>query len=218
MKSLIDRMKQDQERKSGSKYVQLKDKEQVRLRILQELDPKAPGYDEKAGLAFYTQVHSNPKNFKRQAACTADTEGRCWACEQLDKPGKEQWKWKPKGRLYVNVLVKTPEGTKVQVLQQGMSDKHVANQMLDFADEYGSITDRDYKFKRTGADMNNTSYNLTPLEQSHLDLTDLELIDLTKLVRNVAYADQEAFYLAEDDDEGPFDGNSDSSSSGSSGW
>lgn len=217
--SIIDRMKRDAEKKSGSKYVQLKDKEQVRVRFLQELDPNAPGFDEKAGLAFYTQVHSNPKNFKRQAACTADTEGKCWACDQLDKPGKEQWKWKPKGRLYVNVLVKSPEGNKVQVLQQGMSDKHVANMMLEFADEYGSLTDRDYKFKRSGADMNNTSYSLTPLEQSPLDLEGLELIDLTKLVKVVAPADQEAFYLSEDDEDGPFDGGSTSSESGSSsGW
>lgn len=213
MKSIIDRMKADAERRTEGKFLQLKDKEQVRVRFLQELDTEAPGYDEKAGLAAYVLVHTNPKNFKRGAACTFETEGSCWACEQLDKPGKEQWRWKPKGKLFINVLVKTPEGNKVKVLQQGMSDKHVANQMLEFADEYKSLTDRDYKFKRTGADMNNTSYNLTPLEKSPLELDGLELFDVTKMVKTVPYADQEAFYLSEDDDS-----SSDDSGSGSSGW
>ena len=123
--SIIDRIKRDAERRTEGKYLQLKDKEQVRLRFLQELDATRPGYDEKFGLAEYILVHSNPKNFKRSAACTLDTQGTCWACDQVNGPEKEAYKWKPKGKLFVNVLVKSPEGDKVKVLQQGMSDKHI---------------------------------------------------------------------------------------------
>lgn len=208
--SIIDRIKRDAERRTEGKYLQLKDKEQVRIRFLQELDATRPGYDEKFGLAEYVLVHSNPKNFKRSAACTADTEGKCWACDQANGPEKEAYKWKPKGKLYVNVLVKSPEGDKVKVLQQGMSDKHIANILIENDAEYGSITDRDYKLKRSGDGMNNTSYLLTSLEKSPLELDGLELIDLKTLVKKVPYSDQETYFNSTDEEN--------KESSESSGW
>lgn len=220
MKSLIDRMKQDAEGKGGS-YLKLKDGQQVRLRFLQELDPKASGYNEELGLAFYTMVHSAPGNFKKSAECTKDSEGACWACEQVDTSGvwkddkgkDASWKWKPKGRLYVNVLVTDSDGQSVKVLQQGLSDKHIANNLIENAEEYGSITDRDYKLKRKGDGMNNTSYTLTSLDKSPLEVEGLTLHDLSKLVRAVAYANQETFYTSDEDDaEGTESGG------GSNGW
>lgn len=205
MKSLIQQMQAGAEAQGsgGGKFLSMKDKDQFRIRFLQELDENAPGYSEKRGLAAYVHVHQNPKNFKKQALCTLATEGNCWACEQVNGPGKESYRWKPKARFYVNVLVQTPEGEKVKVLQQGMSDKHCAKALLEYAVEYGSITDRDYKIKRTGSDMNNTAYMLTALDKSPLpaDVDELELFDLSALTKRVPSADQEAFFNETDEEE-----------------
>ena len=218
---LLDRMKHDAEKASeggGNKadFLKLKDKQQVRVRFLQEISEDAPGFNEKYGLAHYVRVHQAPDNFKLKALCTAD-DGGCWACEQIDVPlmkdGKDiSWKWKPKGTFYINALVTIDGETVVKVINQGMSDKHIVKNLLEFNEEYGSISDRDYKMKRTGADMNNTAYMLTPLDKAPLPEGDWEIIDLAKLVRKVDYAAQEAFYSGESTEDGS------SSSNDSDGW
>lgn len=201
MKSLIDQMKQDVDRESNGIYLRLKDKEKFRIRFLQELDPSAPGYRESHGLAAYIQVHQNPENFRKQALCTKDY-GRCWACEQADGTGADANRWRAKARFYINVLVTAGDVTSVKVLQQSMFEKHVARNILEYAVEYGSLTDRDYKISRSGEQMHNTAYTLTSLDKSDLpaDFDELELHDLSKLVRNVPYAEQESYYTASEDD------------------
>lgn len=199
MKSIIDQMQKDADSQGNgeSPYLSLKDKDQFRIRFLQELSEAAPGHSETRGIAAYIQIHQSPANFKKQAQCTKKSEGKCYGCEQYEaRATKESGRWKSKGRLYVNVLVKTSDGDKVKVLQQSMSPKHVALTLLEFASEYGSITDRDYKIKRTGTDMSNTSYSLTPLDTSPLpdDVDKLTLHDLTKMVKVVPYDEQDGFY------------------------
>ena len=206
MKSILDKMRSDAENKGGGNaYLKMADKEQLRIRFLQELDEQAPGYDKDKGLALYVRLHQNPENFKKQAVCTYEDEGDCWACNQIDSNPK----WRAKGRLFVNVLVtdKTGERT-VKVLNQNASfEKHCIVQLLEYAEEYGTITDRDYKIKRTGTDMNNTSYTLTPLDKADTpDLEGLELHDLSKFVRNIAPDKQEEFFTAGEPEKSGTDG------------
>lgn len=199
IKNILEQMQKDADAANNGDYLKLADKEQLRIRFLQELSEEAPGYDEARGLASYVKVHQNPKDFKKQALCTrGEGNGDCYGCEQYSKGTKETGRWKPKGRLYVNVLVKAADGDQIKVLQQSLFAKHVALTLMEFAAEYGSITDRDYKIKRTGTEMNNTSYSLTPLEKSDSPTIEGELHDLSTVVRHVPYDEQHDFYEATD--------------------
>jgi len=63
---------------SGAKvnWLKLDDGESVQIRFVSELDADSPNYDEKRGLAIVISEHTNPEDYKRKAACTADSQGR----------------------------------------------------------------------------------------------------------------------------------------------
>lgn len=187
-----------------SPFLQLKEPGDVKVRFLQELDEDSAGYDERRGLVYVYEEHVSPKDFKKQAECTAESEGHCWACEQTSNPeiGK---KWKGKLRFMANVLVRNPDGEeKVKLFKRGFSDKDVGTDLLDFAEEYGSISGQDMKIKREGKGMNDTKYSIIPLPPKKLTKAEeeLELIDPQKFVKQIPYADQAAFYLGESDGDG----------------
>jgi hypothetical protein len=175
-------------------WFKLKDKEAVKVIFLQEMDEDSKNYSEKNGLGFLAVEHSNPKNFRRKALCTIDEEGACYGCEEHSK----DWKagWKPKTRLYINVLV--DDGVNepyVAVLSQGNGPKSVTPSVLEQATEIETITDKWFKIKRSGSGQTDTSYLLTPLGQHDLNVEDYDVVDLDNVVRNVPYAEQEAHYL-----------------------
>ena len=180
---------------SGPKTVwfKLNDKQAAKVLFLQELDPDSPNFSTKNDLGFLAVEHSNPADFRRKAICTIDDEGACWACEQH----KKDWKagWKQKTRLYINVLV--DNGTDepfVAVLSQGNGPKSVTPSLIEQAGEIGTISDKWFKIKRTGAGALDTSYLLTPLGAHDKDVEDYDLFDLDKVVRQIPYAEQEAHY------------------------
>lgn len=177
-----------------AKWFKLADKQAVKVVFLQELDEDSPNYSAKNGLGFIAVEHQNPKDFKRKALCSIDDEGACWACEQHSK----DWKagWKQKSRLYINALV--DDGINppyVVVLSQGNGPKSVTPSLIEQAGEIGTITDKYFKIKRSGAGLSDTSYLLTPLGAHDLNVEDYELFDLDSVVREVPYAEQEAHYL-----------------------
>jgi hypothetical protein len=186
-----------------TKWFKLADKQAVKVLFLQELDPDSPNYSEKNDLGFLAVEHVNPKNWKRKAVCSIDDEGACYGCEQH----KKDWKagWKQKTRLYINVLV--DDGTNepyVAVLSQGNGPKSVTPSLIEQAGEMGTITDKWFKIKRSGAGAMDTSYLLTPLGKHENDVESYELFDLEKVLRQVPYDQQAAHYHdGEDTSEAP---------------
>lgn len=179
---------------SGVKYLKLADNETVKVRFLQELDPESAHFNETAGLGFLAVEHQKPKEFRTRALCTAD-EGACWACQQHQKDFKAGWR--PKVKLYVNVLVERANGDKeVLVLSQGNGPKSVTPWLLEFAGEIGSITNRVFRMKRTGSGQTDTAYTLTPMDPdpAPYDVTQHELFDLKKAVKDVPFEEQENYY------------------------
>lgn len=171
-------------------WFKLKDGESAKIWFLQELDEEHEFYNPEFGTALIIVEHSAPHNYMAKAQCTADT-GACWACEQvpLDK------KWKSRGRLYVNVAVESGSEKTVALLSQGLSGKGIVQTLVQYASEAGTVMDDAFRIKRTGADMNNTSYTLIPVPRSSgEDPKDYELYDLTKIVPVKPYDEQAAFY------------------------
>ena len=187
-----------------SPFLSLKDGDSVKIRPLQEFDDESPNYDERRGTVLVVHEHSSPKDFKITGTCTAEEDGRCWACEQTSLPeiGK---KWKPKMRFYMNVAVRQEDGTsKVKILKRGFSDKDIGNALIGMAEELENISGMDFKYTRKGAGMNDTSYTIFPLAPKPLTEADeaLELIDPNKFIKHIPYEEQQAFYAGERTDDG----------------
>ena len=212
IKKLADIKKKAEEKSSfsgdgESPFLSLKDGNKVKIRFLQEFDDDSPLYDERRGTILVIDEHSSPRDFKKTAMCTAESEGRCWACEQTSTPeiGK---KWKPRMRLYANVLVRNPDGEdKVKILKRGFSDKDIGTKLINIVEEFEQLGGQDMSFSRKGADMNNTSYDLVPLAPKKLSDAEqqLELIDPSKFVKEIPYDKQAAFYTGTEEDGGNAD-------------
>jgi hypothetical protein len=177
------------------RWLKINDGQSVKIRFLQELDPDSPTYDKEAGAGFIAVEHTNPSDYRRKALCSIDDQGRCYGCEQHRKDMKAGWKGK--SRLYINVLV--DDGTEdpyVAILSQGSGPKSATPEVIQYAGETGSITNVVWRLKRAGMSTE-TNYSIIPLPTSDVKSdTKYELYDLEKIaVRDVPYAEQEAFYV-----------------------
>jgi hypothetical protein len=197
-----------------ARWVKLEDTESVKIRFLQELDPDSPSYNEKNGLGFIAVEHTNPKDYRRKALCSMEDQGKCYGCEQHRKDYKAGWKGR--SRLYINVLVDDgKEEPYVAILSQGSSGKTVTPTLIEYAGEMGSITNLMWRIKRSGT-KTDTSYTIIPLakDESDFDSSSLELYKLEETaVRDMSYAEQEAFFNGEAGQE-----SSDSSTNSSLDW
>jgi hypothetical protein len=176
-------------------WFKLADGESKKVRFLQELDGDSPNYSEKNDLGFVAVEHTGPgaDGWKRRALCTAD-EGECYPCQKR-REDWENWK-KPGTRLYINAVVNPGEDDEeVVIIAQGTSAKSITPNLLDYAGETGSITDRVWKIKRDGTGTD-TSYTASAFDKKEFDksVEDYELHDLNKAVRNVPYEDQQAYF------------------------
>ena len=177
------------------RWLKVDDGQSVKIRFLQELDPDSPNFDNRAGVGFIAVEHTNPKDYRRKALCSADDQGRCFGCEMHRKDMKAGWKGR--SRLYINVLVDDgKEEPYVAILSQGSGPKSATPEIIQYAGETGSISNVLWRLKRTG-EKTETNYSIIPLPSTDkVDVGNYELYDLEKIaVRDVPYAEQENFYF-----------------------
>jgi hypothetical protein len=180
-------------------FFSLKAGEQFKIRFRQELTRDANNYDEENGQALVVAVHVSPFDFKKKLACTIEDEEygfRCWAHEQVaaDK------RWREKKHVLLNVAVMENNEWVNKILDQTFSPKHVIQSLIEYASEYGSIVDRDFKINRIGSGMNDTNYNLIPLDPKPAsdEVNSLEIFDLEGTYRKLPYDEQQEYFLADE--------------------
>ena len=176
-------------------WLKLTDGQAVKARFVEELDEDSPGYDESRGLAIVISEHTSPEDFRRKATCTKDVDGRCYACEQA--PGAPKAGWWPRLRYYANVIVKEEDKDPyVAIWSQSVSNKSPFNIIREHAMDMGAITNLTWKLKRNGM-KKETTWLLMPqgIDSEPFDWSPFEFFNLEKVVREVPYAEQEAFYL-----------------------
>lgn len=179
--------------KPRTTYLKIEDKQSVDIVFLQELDEESPRYSEKNGLGFLAVEHTNPKDFRRKALCTQESEGACYGCERH----REDWKagWKGKTRLYINVLVNDGINEPyVAVMSQSTSGQSITPTLIEYAGDDETITEKWFAVKRNG-EKTDTSYTLRQKKEHDINVEDYELFDLEQVVRQVEYSMQEAHYL-----------------------
>ncbi len=135
--ALLDKPKYES---TGQKvrWVKLADGQGAKIRFVEELDADSANYSDERGLSVVIAEHTNPKDYKRKAACTMDTEGRCYGCEMARQDPKAGWR--SRLRFYCNVLV--DDGTEdpyIAVWSQGISKQSAFNTIREYALETGSI-------------------------------------------------------------------------------
>lgn len=187
---------QGSSKSSIKKYFSISSGESFRIRFRQELTEDAKYYDEQTGTALNIPVITSPINWKWKAASTAGLAKynyRCWGTEQSihDKA------WRPKPHLVINVAVEVETGVwEPRVLDTTFNQRHIGLTLIEYAKEFGTITDRFYKYSRTGSGASDTNYNLIPLEVSEMpdSIKNLQFHDLTTLYMTLPYDKQEKFF------------------------
>lgn len=180
------------------RWVKLADGQSAKIRFMEELDDESANFSPSRGLSIVVKEHTNPKDFKRKALDTTDSEGRDWAEEMNRKDPKAGWR--ARLRFYCNVIV--DDGTEppyVAVWSQGISKQSAFNNLREYALDTGSISNLEWKLKRNGQGTE-TSYTLLPSkpDSEPFKWDGHEPFNLDKVVRHVPYAEQEAFYLGFD--------------------
>jgi hypothetical protein len=180
------------------RWVKLADGQAAKIRFVNELDSDSAHFNEDRGLAVVVSEHTNPKDYKRKAACTIESEGRCFGCEMARKEPKSGWR--SRLRFYTNVLV--DDGTEdpyIAVWSQGISKQSAFNTIREYALETGSISNLVWKLKRNGQGTE-TNYTLIPStpDAEPFNWDGKEYFNLEKVVREVPYPEQEAFYFGFD--------------------
>lgn len=180
------------------RWVKLADGQSAKIRFINELDSDSAHYAEDRGLAVVVAEHTNPKDYKRKAACTQESEGRCFGCEMARKEPKSGWR--SRLRFYSNVLV--DDGTEdpyVAVWSQGISKQSAFNTIREYALETGSISNLEWKLKRNGQGTE-TNYTLIPSapDKEPFAWGDIKPYPLESALKKIPYAEQEAYYLGFD--------------------
>jgi hypothetical protein len=179
-------------------WLKLEDSQSVSVRFVNELDGDSPSYDEKNGLAIVVSEHTNPKDYKRKAACSAESEGRCFGCEMHRKDMKAGWR--ARLRFYINVLV--DDGVNdphIAVWSMGVAKSATFDTIREYVQDSQSLSSMTWKLKRNGKGTE-TTYILIPIKQDEekFDWSKHEIPDLEAVVKEVPYAEQESFYLGFD--------------------
>lgn len=180
------------------RWVKLADGQSVKIRFVEELDEDSAHYAEDRGLAVVVKEHTNPKDYKRKALDTMESEGRDWAEEMHRKEPKAGWR--ARLRFYCNVIIDDGiEEPYVAVWSQGISKQSAFDTIREYALETGSISNLVWKLKRNGQGIE-TNYTLIPTtpDSEPFDWAKHEPFNLEKVVRHVPYAEQEGFYLGFD--------------------
>ena len=195
--ALIDKPKFDGNA-TKVRWLKLADGQSAKIRFVEELDTDSAHYNEARGLSVVIAEHTNPKDYKRKAACTMDSEGRCYGCEMARKEPKGGWR--SKLRFYCNVLVDDGlEDPYIAVWSQGVSKQSAFNTIREYALETGSVSNLVWKIKRNGQGTE-TNYTLIPTSPDSEPYAwgNDEFFNLEKVVREVPYAEQESFFFGFD--------------------
>jgi len=185
--------------KQGSgfkKYLTLSAGDSFKIRFRQELTEDSTNFNEELGTGITIPVVTSPINWKWRAASTSSLEKfnyRCWATEQSvhDKA------WKPKPHLLINIAVEIEPGVwEPRVLDTTFSKNHIGLVLIEYAKEFGTITDKYYKYSRTGSSASDTSYSLIPLSVADApeDIKKLPMHDLENMYLTLPYEKQQAYF------------------------
>lgn len=201
LKAKAEAEKAERSDRQKTDFFKLKSGESIKVRFLQEVDEDSPNYDPELDTALIVMEHQapGPDGWKRRAQCTID-EGHCYPCERRAAGEAKDWK-RAKSIMYINVLEEPgTDKERVTVLGQSVFGNGIIQTLIEYAGDEemgGSITDREWKIKREGENTE-SKHHATAYPAKEFDVKPIEykdkMFDLTKIVPQVPYERQEAYY------------------------
>lgn len=176
-------------------FFKLDDGKSVMVRFLQEIDKDSEYYVEENGLGFLAYVLSPPTadGWKYRYVVNEDNE------HLLEDVGD----WDRKGRLFINLEVNVgTEDEPVWKPQLWDASKAVLRQLLEWSDDLGGITQKEFKISRNGSGTS-TTYILMPKKDvpAGRDVTAHTLVDAEDRLLTVLTAEEIARFATSDDDD-----------------
>jgi hypothetical protein len=183
----------------GKKYFNIQSGDTYKIRFRQELTEDSTNYDEYAGTGIIVPVVTSPINWKWRCASTAsmaEHSYRCWATEQVPQDGR----WKPKPHLLINIAVEIDGRWEPRILDTTFNQRHVGMMLMEYAKEFGTITNQTFKYSRTGSGAQDTNYSLIPLGPSDADdsIASLTMHQLDNVYMVLGYEKQKQFLTTGD--------------------
>lgn len=142
------------ERLTSFDFFKLDDGKSVMVRFLQEIDDQSEHYVEDNGLGFLAYVINPP---------TADGwKYRFFVDEDNEHLLEDIGDWPKKGRLFISMLVNRGNDADPEwKLELWDASKAVLRQLLEWSDDLGGITHKNFKVTRSGTGTS-TTYILMP--------------------------------------------------------
>jgi hypothetical protein len=183
----------------GKKYFNIQSGDTYKIRFRQELTEDSTNYNEEAGTGIIVPVVTSPINWKWRCASTAsmaEHSYRCWATEQIPQDGR----WKPKPHLLINIAVEIDGHWEPRILDTTFNQRHVGMMLMEYAKEFGTITNQTFKYGRTGSGAQDTNYSLIPLGPSDPDdsIASLTMHQLDNVYMVLGYEKQKQFLTTGD--------------------
>ena len=182
------------QKSSGKKFFNLQSGDTYKIRFRQELTEDSVNYNEEDGTAIIVPVVTSPINWKWRCASTAqlpDFGYRCWASEQAATDSR----WKGRPHLLINVAVEIDGVWEARIVDTTFNQRHIGLILMEYAKEFGTITDRYYKYSRTGSGAQDTNYTLIPLNQGEEDdaIKALPMHQLDNVYMTLGYEKQKMY-------------------------
>lgn len=181
--------------KSGAKkFFNLQSGDTYKIRFRQELTEDSVNFNDQDGTAIIVPVVTSPINWKWRCASTAQLQEygyRCWATEQATTDGR----WKPKPHMLINIAVEMDGVWEPRILDTTFNQRHIGLILMEYAKEFGTITDRYYKYSRTGTGAQDTNYTLIPLSPGDTPdlIKNLPMHQLDNVYMTLGYDKQKTF-------------------------
>jgi hypothetical protein len=178
----------------AKKFFNLQSGDTYKIRFRQELTEDSKNFDEEVGTGIIVPVVTSPINWKWRCASTAQSAEhgyRCWASEQIGQDGR----WKPKPHLLINIAVEIDGVWEPRILDTTFNQRHIGLILMEYAKEFGSIVNQNFKYSRTGSGAQDTNYSLIPLGESEADasIADLQMHQLDNVYMTLGYDKQKQF-------------------------
>jgi hypothetical protein len=178
----------------AKKFFNLQSGDTYKIRFRQELTEDSKNFDEEVGTGIIVPVVTSPINWKWRCASTAQSAEhgyRCWASEQIGQDGR----WKPKPHLLINIAVEIDGTWEPRILDTTFNQRHIGLILMEYAKEFGSIVNQNFKYSRTGSGAQDTNYSLIPLGESEADasIADLQMHQLDNVYMTLGYDKQKQF-------------------------
>jgi hypothetical protein len=179
---------------SAKKFFNLQSGDTYKIRFRQELTEDSANFDDQTGTGIIVPVVTSPINWKWRCASTsqvAEHGYRCWATEQANSDSR----WKPRPHLLINIAVEIDGVWEPRILDTTFNQRHIGLILMEYAKEFGTITDRYYKYSRTGTGAQDTNYSLIPLNPIEEDpeITGLPMHQLDNVYMVLGYDKQKVF-------------------------